>query len=149
MQEACTYSFLACDEYKLTEGCLNAGICLLKSVGGTPVNVKEATRYLNLACDDKNPFACLELFKIYLEGANGVEKNLPKAFEYTKKACEANDLLGCINASVMLRKGDGIEKNTELAEEYRSKAEELKNEIDARKQHTSIVFGEQHKHKQI
>ena len=148
LQEACTYSFLACDEYKLTEGCLNAGICLSEKVGGTPVNVKEATRYLNLACDDKNPYSCLKLFKIYLDG-NGVEKDLPKAFEYTKRACDANDMLGCLNASIMLRKGDGIQKDMKLAEEYRTKAEELKKEIESYRQHTPIVFGEQHKHKQL
>ncbi|CAF1041726.1 unnamed protein product [Brachionus calyciflorus] len=146
LQEACTYSFLACDEYKLTEGCLNSGICLSEGVGGSVVNVKEATRYLNLACDDKNPYACLKLFKIYLEGAGNVEKNLPKAFEYTKRACDGNDLLGCLNASLMLRKGDGIEKNIKLAEEYRAKADEIRKETESHREHYPIVFGEQHQH---
>lgn len=137
---------MSCDEFKLTEGCLNAGICLSEGVGASVINVKEATRYLNIACEDKNPYACLKLFKIYLEGSGNVEKNLPKAFEYTKKACESNDLLGCLNASLMLRKGDGIKKDLELAEQYRKKADEIRKDNESYREHIPVVFGEQHKH---
>lgn len=85
MLEACTYSFLSCDEYKLTEGCLNSGICLSEGVGGTPVNVKESVGYLNKACNDQNPYACLKLFKIFIEGMGNVNRDASKAFEFTKK----------------------------------------------------------------
>lgn len=127
---------------------MNAGICLSEGVGGSVVNVKEATRYLNTACEDKNPYACLKLFKIYLEGSGNVEKNLAKAFEYTKKACESNDMLGCLNASLMLRKGDGIKKDLELAEEYRKKADNIRKDIESFREHYPVVFGDQHQHQQ-
>lgn len=56
-------------------------------------------------------------------------------------------MLGCLNASLMLRKGDGIEKNVKLSEEYREKAENLRKEVDSFREKYPIVFGEQHKHK--
>jgi len=94
-----------------TEGCLNAGICLLEGVGGLPVNIKESISYLNRACNEKNSIACMRLFKVYMEGRtkkqNLIDRDASKAFEYTSRACnEMNDILGCLNASLMLRKGN-------------------------------------------
>lgn len=145
MLEACTYSFLACDEHKLTEGCLNSGICLSEGVGGATVNVQESVGYFEKACEDKNPYACLKLFKIFIEGTGNVKRDPVKAFDYTKKACDANDMLGCLNASLMLRKGDGIEKDLKQSEAFREKADELRKELDSSRERRGVVFGEQHK----
>lgn len=106
--EACRYSFTSCDLGQ-SEGCLNAGICLLDGVGGLPQNVFESIKYFNKACDDKNSFACMKLFKVYIEGKtnkqNLIERDPVKAYEYTKRACEMDDIFGCLNASLMQRKG--------------------------------------------
>ncbi len=56
--EACRYSFIACD-LGMADGCLNAGICQMDGVGGLPINVSDAVKYLNRACDEKNPIACI------------------------------------------------------------------------------------------
>lgn len=145
LTEACKYSFICCDEYKLTEGCLNAGICMSEGVGGTNVNVRDSLKYLDRACDDKNPYACLKLFKIFIEGAGNVSRNAPKAFDYTKRACECNDLLGCMNASLMLKKGDGVKQNDKLADEYREKAENIRKELETFREKFPIDFGQMHK----
>ena len=106
--EACRYSFISCD-LNQSEGCLNAGVCLLDGVGGFPKNIHESLKYLNKACDDKNSIACMRLFKVFIEGKNEkqnlIEREPQKAFEFTKRACEMDDILGCLNASLMCKKG--------------------------------------------
>ncbi len=77
-----------------------------------------------------------------------IDRDTKKAFDYTSRACnEMNDILGCLNASLMLRKGDGIERNQQLAEVYRTKADDLKRELDSFRQQQEIRFGEQHVNK--
>jgi TPR repeat protein len=123
---------------------LNAGICLNDGIGGLPMNKSESLVYFNKSCDGKNPIACLKLFKIYLDGNDKVAKDLPRAFEYAKKACDLGDILGCLNTSLMLKKGDGVPVDLKLSEEYKKRAENIRNENSAQEQ-TSVVFGEQHK----
>ncbi len=81
------------------------------------------------------------MFKLYIEGKDGIQRNYNKAFEYTKRACEANDMLGCLNASIMLRRGDGIPKDEKLSEFYRNRANEIKDDNESSKQHSNVTFG--------
>jgi TPR repeat protein len=143
--ESCQYNFIACD-YGLTEGCVNAGICRSEGIGGWPVDVQDSLKFLDKACDDKHPVACLKLFKIFVEGRGNVAKDGARAFEYTKRTCDYGDVLGCFNASRMLRIGDGVAKDLKLSEEFRSRAEAMNKEIEShRGSNTPIVMGEQHK----
>ena len=142
--EACRYSFISCD-LNLSEGCLNAGVCLSECVGGLPRNMVDAVKYLDKSCDAQNAIACTKLFKLFIDGKNGVVREPSKAFDYAKRACDMNDLYGCLNASIMCRKGDGIPKDMKLAEEYRKRVENLKKEMESSKEHEGVVFGEQHK----
>lgn len=107
--EACRYSFIACDLGVRDVSCLNAGMCWLNGVGGLPVDVNGAVDYLNRACDEQNPMACIRLFKLYIEGKTPkqtvYERHPAKAFDYARRACEMNDIIGCLNASLMCRKG--------------------------------------------
>lgn len=50
-------------------------------------------------------------------------------------------MLGCLNASIMLRKGDGIPKDEKLSDFYRTKANQIREENDSMKQHVNITFG--------
>ena len=66
----------------------------------------------------KNFYKGMRLFKLYIEGKTAkqtlFERDPLKAFEYTKRACEMNDLFGCLNASLMCRKGKRLEKHSLL-----------------------------------
>lgn len=92
-----------------------------------------------------NPIACVKLFRIFVEGMGNVRRDAERALAYTQKACEQGDMLGCMNASLMYRKGDGIAKNEKKAEEYFDKAEALRRETDSFRERVGVVFGEQHR----
>lgn len=87
----------------------------------------------------------MKLFRIYVEGMGNVRRDAPRALGYTLKACEQGDMLGCMNASLMYRKGDGIPKDDKKAEEYFDKAETLRRETDSVRERVGVVFGEQHR----
>ena len=103
-----------------------------QGIGGLPKNNAEALKYYQKSCELKYPKACLRLFEWHLKGNDqfGIKQDKPKAFEFTKRACDQNDISGCVNAAVMLRKGDGIPQNEAEAVEYRKKAEELVKELN-------------------
>ena len=92
---------MACD-LGVTEGCLNAGVCLSEGVGGLPRSIQDSLPYLNKACDASNNIACMKLFNLYIspqEKGSSWNRDPVKAFEYAKRACDGNDILGCLNAS--------------------------------------------------
>ncbi len=75
-----------------------------EGVAGLPKNINESLLYLNRACEGKNSIACVKLFNLYMRDKNSDsnwKKDPTKAFYYTKKACEYNDLFGCMNAARM------------------------------------------------
>ena len=74
-----------------------------------------------------------------------VKRNPDKALGYTLKACEQGDMLGCMNVSLMYRKGDGIPKDSAKADEYFEKAETLRRETDSFRERSGVMFGEQHR----
>lgn len=87
----------------------------------------------------------MKLFRIYVEGMGNVRRNPDKALAYTLKGCEQGDMLACMNASLMYRKGDGIKKDTAKADEYFDKAEALRRDTDAFRERSGVTFGEQHR----
>jgi len=69
-------------------------------VGGLPKNVQESLPYLNKACDQNNSIACMRLFHLYInEKDNDLKRDPVIAYEYAKRACALNDILGCYNAA--------------------------------------------------
>lgn len=147
--EACKYSFIACD-LGMVEGCLNAGVCLSEGVGGLPINLMDAVPFLNKACDEGNSVGCMKLFNLYINEKSrkmdvGMGRDPVKAYEYARRACDLNDIMGCLNAARQCNIGDGIPKNQKLTNEYREKADVLKKDMDSMREQQKIQFGEQHK----
>lgn len=58
-----------------------------------------------------------------------IEKNMEKAFTFSYKACELNNMYACANLSRMYARGEGTEKNPEKAEIYNKKAIQLQDEV--------------------
>uniref|UniRef100_A0A8D8M3A8 Cytochrome c oxidase assembly factor 7 homolog n=1 Tax=Cacopsylla melanoneura TaxID=428564 RepID=A0A8D8M3A8_9HEMI len=79
------------------------------------------------SCALNNPLGCFQASGLLLVGVEraNMPPNKPLAFEYAVKACDLDDLRGCVNASIMCRKGDGIPENLQKAEEFKKKALEL------------------------
>jgi len=65
----------------------------------------------------------------FLLGTHSIKKDLKKAFEYSKKACDLGNCYSCSNLSQMYKKGDGVAKDATLAEKYRLQAKELHEEM--------------------
>lgn len=72
---------------------------------------------------------------IYFSGIEeiGLKPNKPKFLEYSIKACDHNEIKGCINASIVYNKGDGVPKNLELAQIFKEKALDIQKQIKEEK----------------
>lgn len=119
--------------------------------------------YLTKSCDMNNGNACFYLSGMHISGAEGpiaskeiaplisstesspkkpvakknefiVEKNMEKAFTFSYKACELNNMYACANLSQMYARGEGTEKNPEKADLYKKKAIQLQEEVKNNKQ---------------
>lgn len=120
--------------------------------------------YLTKSCDMNNGNACFYLSGMHISGAEGpiasketqplisstepssakppvakknefiVVKNMEKAFTFSYKACELNNMYACANLSQMYALGEGTEKNAEKAEIYKKKAIQLQEELKNSKQ---------------
>lgn len=62
-----------------------------------------------------------------------IQKDMEKAFTFTYKACELNNMYACANLSQMYARGEGTEKNPEKADLYKKKAIELRDEVENNK----------------
>lgn len=58
-----------------------------------------------------------------------IQKDMGKAFTFTYKACELNNMYACANLSQMYARGEGTEKNPEKAELFKKKANKLQDEV--------------------
>lgn len=58
-----------------------------------------------------------------------IQKDMEKAFTFTYKACELNNMYACANLSQMYARGEGTEKNPEKADLFKKKAIELQDEL--------------------
>lgn len=118
----------------------------------------QGMEFLTKSCEMNNGNACFYLSGMHISGAEGpiaikstdpkisstetnkkkpitkpkdfiVEKNMTKAFSFTYKACELNNMYACANLSQMYARGEGTEKSSEKAEIYKKKAIELQDEL--------------------
>ncbi|XP_017100617.1 cytochrome c oxidase assembly factor 7 homolog [Drosophila bipectinata] len=67
-----------------------------------------------------------------------VLKDMKKAFQFSRKACELRNMYACANLSQMYARGDGIEKNEKEAEKYKKLALEMQDEV--KKQQETLGF---------
>lgn len=58
-----------------------------------------------------------------------IQKDMEKAFTFTYKACELNNMYACANLSQMYARGEGTERNPEKAEKFKKKAVDLQDEL--------------------
>eukprot|EP01147_Barroeca_monosierra_P010014 gene10014-2188_t len=132
--EALRYFKKACDLGSI-EGCHNAGMLLrstrYKEAGVLP-NGNEALSYFQKACDQDFRNGCFMLSVVYLRGEAGAPRDMPKALQLAKKACDLQHTWGCINAARMLETGDGVLKDLVESEKYKKKARELVEAEDGR-----------------
>ena len=77
---------------------------------------------------DKNPEAegCHRYASMLLVGFEDlIQRDPAKALPYASKACDMGIAQGCVNASVIYKKGDGVEKNERNAKIYANIAKDI------------------------
>nr|XP_033771673.1 cytochrome c oxidase assembly factor 7 isoform X1 [Geotrypetes seraphini] len=99
-----------------------------------------ARDYYSKACEGNFAASCFNLSALYLQGAQGLPKDMNQALNYSLKACDLGHMWGCANASRMYKLGDGIEKNDVKAEALINKAKVLKEEQQEAK--VQLTFGD-------
>jgi len=58
---------------------------------------------------------------------------MSKVLEFSIKACDQNELKGCVNASIIYNKGDGVPKDLNLAQKYKERALDIQKQIKEEK----------------
>lgn len=104
--------------------------------GGT--DALTARRYYEKACDGGFAPSCFNLSALFIEGSQGVDKNMSLALKYALRSCELGHIWGCSNASRMYKLGDGTKKDDQKAEELKNRAKELHGQQKERQ----LKFGE-------
>lgn len=87
------------------------------------------------ACDNRHSEACYIASNIHFSGTKEIESppNKVKFLEYSIKACNLNELKGCVNASIVYKKGDGVPQDLELAQKFKEKALDIQRQIKEEK----------------
>jgi hypothetical protein len=88
-----------------------------------------------------SPTPYLTLFQLsawYLVGSPLIPKDLSKAYEYGKKACDLGNCYSCANLSQMYKKGDGVQQDDKMAEQYRDKAKDLYDQMVKKQQPITV-----------
>lgn len=83
------------------------------------------------ACNNRHSEACYIASNIHFAGIEeaGLKPDKSKFLEYSIKACDQNELKGCVNASIVYGKGDGVPKDLNLAKKYKEKAVDIQKQI--------------------
>lgn len=138
--QSTTYFERAC-ELGFVKACHNSAIAYMEG-SGCEKNVNRAIEYYKKACSGSVPESCLGLWSAYFNGHQGdIPQDRPKALEYASKACDLELLQGCVNASIMHRRGDGVPKDPEREKYFKQKAADIKKKYSE----PGVVFGETHK----
>ena len=110
----------ACEHY--LEGCnkdsgdaCNALAFIHRSVDSKK-DIRKATVYLQEACKKGSLNGCHELSGIYLQGAEGIPKNMFKAYINALKGCKGGYIRSCVILSQMYTEGQGVEQNRQLGQ---------------------------------
>ena len=128
-------------ELGFAKGCHNAAIAFMQG-DGCPKNVPKGLEYHKKACAGEVGESCLSLWGAYFRGHDGdVVKDGPTALDYASKACDLDMLQGCVNASLMCRRGDGVPADAERAKYFVQRADDLKKRMSE----PGVTFGETHK----
>jgi len=90
---------------------------------------------LEKSCNNRHSEGCYVASNIHFHGINEIElkSNKVKFLEYSIKACELNELKGCVNASIVYKRGDGVPQNLELAQKFKNKALDIQRQIEDEK----------------
>lgn len=105
-------------------GCNNAGLIAQNGYDSLKPCGDTAKKYFQQACDGDFKNGCFNLSLLYLKG-DLVEKNMPKALEYSLKSCNLGHPWGCGNASRILKTGDGVHQDKAKGEQLLKKAKEM------------------------
>eukprot|EP01137_Pigoraptor_chileana_P016989 Opistho-2@74392 len=128
------YYARACEMHNV-ESCNNLGLLHQRGSGGVPRDIPRAIALFKTACDMNYANGCFNLGALHLVGEGGGPsgspsesasasaggaspapyKDLPRAFEYSVRACEMGHVYGCVNASRMASLGDGVPRDDALA----------------------------------
>lgn len=97
-----------------------------------------ARQYYEKACDGGFAPSCFNLSTLFIQGSQGLDKNMSLALKYALRSCEMGHVWGCSNASRMYKLGDGTTKDEQKAEELKNRARELHGQQKERQ----LKFGE-------
>ncbi|XP_060850951.1 cytochrome c oxidase assembly factor 7 homolog isoform X1 [Rhopalosiphum padi] len=128
-------------EYNWSDGCFAAGMKLryhsdsITDVDERTKSLLESLQYLEKACNNKHSEACYVASNIHFAGIEeiGLAPNMSKVLEFSIKACDQNELKGCVNASIIYNKGDGVPKDLNLAQKYKERALDIQKQIKEEK----------------
>ncbi|KAL4130692.1 hypothetical protein QTP88_008094 [Uroleucon formosanum] len=128
-------------EYNWSDGCFAAGMKLhyhsdsITDIDERTNNLLQSLQYLEKACNNKHSEACYVASNIHFSGIEeiGLKPNKSKFLEYSIKACDQNELKGCVNASIVYNKGDGVPKDLDLAQKYKERALDIQRQIQEEK----------------
>ena len=124
-EKAFEFFKIGCDS-KFGNSCHNAGLThLLLSQADKKKDYLGAIDYFKKGCEFGSKDSCYELSAMYLQGKEGIGKDMSQALNYSTKACDQGHIYGCVNVSVMYKKGDGVSKDLDMAEKFKQKAKKL------------------------
>ncbi|KAM8930535.1 cytochrome c oxidase assembly factor 7 [Pelodytes ibericus] len=111
---------------KSIDSCHNVGLLLHDGrVNDDKPDPILARDYYNKACEANFAPSCFNLSTMYIQGGNGMAKDMSKALHYSERACDLGHMWACANASRMYKLGEGVSKNDTKAEELKNKAKQL------------------------
>lgn len=132
--------FLKGCKYNCAEACMFSGLILInENQNPREKDYLQGMKYLEKGCTGGNAEGCYQASGIYIKGSKYVQKNMEKAFEFSKKACSLNHMYACANLSMMYEKGEGTKVNKDLAKKFRQIVIDAKNQVTLEK---GIRFGE-------
>jgi len=100
-----------------------------------PPNPKNGLELYKRGCEGGLAEACYRYGAAFITGMpNACEKDKDEAYKYNLKACELGSLAGCMNVTLMYRRGDGVEKNEEIAMQYSDVVKEMMKQLNDQQQ---------------
>lgn len=105
-------------------GCNNAGLITQSGHQSLKPDGNTTEKYFKQSCDGNFKNGCFNLSLLYLKG-DLVNKNMPKALQYSLKSCDLGHPWGCGNASRILKTGDGVPQDEVKGEQLLKKAKEM------------------------
>jgi len=128
-------------EFNHPEACLHSGLMRTAETSQAIHDPVAAVTKFEKGCSLNNDMCCFYLSGMYIAGVDKlVEKNMPKAFELSEKACHLGNMYACANLAQMYRRGEGVGKDEVKADQYKKAAKDMQEQVV--KQFRPIQFGE-------